>query len=93
MFPEMGLAGAAMGNIIAHTLSVALLFWVLFRGSSRLHMKFGEYRLDWVLLWQLVKLGVPAALNGMERAVSQMVMIFFVVPFMVLLVQKIHSSF
>jgi len=44
-------------------------------------MKFGEYQLDWVLLWQLVKLGVPAALNGMERAVSQMVMIFFVVPF------------
>lgn len=80
-FPEMGLAGAAMGNIIAHTISVVLLFWVLFRGSSRLHMKLSEYRLDWVLLWQMFKLGVPAALNGMERAVSQMVMIFFVAPF------------
>ena len=80
-FPEMGLAGAALGNIIAHTLSVSLLFWVLFRGSSRLHMKLSEYRLDWVILWQMFKLGVPAALNGMERSVSQIIMIFFVAPF------------
>ena len=80
-FPEMGLAGAALGNIIAHTISVAILFWVLFRGSSRLHPKLREYRFDGPLLWQMFKLGVPAAVNGLERTVAQLVMIFFVTPF------------
>ncbi len=81
IFPEMGLAGAAMANIIAHALSVSILFWVLFRGTSRLHPRLSEYRFDGPLLWRMIKLGVPAALNGMERTVSQMVMIFLVVPF------------
>lgn len=80
-FPELGLAGAALGNIIAHTLSVAILFWVLFRGSSRLHPRLREYRFDGPLLWQMFKLGVPAAVNGLERTVAQLVMIFFVAPF------------
>ena len=80
-FPEMGLAGAALGNIIAHALSVSILFWVLFRGTSRLHPKLSEYRFDGPLLWQMFKLGVPATINGMERAVAQLVMIFFVAPF------------
>jgi len=80
-FPEMGLAGAALGNIIAHALSVGILFWVLFRGTSRLHPKLSEYRFDASLLWQMFKLGVPAAVNGLERSVAQMVMILFVAPF------------
>ena len=80
-FPEMGLAGAAMGNIIAHSIAVGLLFWVLFRGTSRLHMRVSQYKLDWILLSQMFRLAVPAALNGIERTVSQMVMIFFVAPF------------
>jgi len=80
-FPEMGVTGAAMGNIFAHLISVSLLFWVLFRGTSRLHPSLRNYRFDGPLLWRMIKLGVPAALNGMERTVSQMVMIFLVVPF------------
>lgn len=83
-FPEMGLAGAAMANILAHLLSVSLLMWVLFTGSSRLHMRLRDYRFDRPLLWQMTKLGVPAAINGVERATSQLVMVFFVAPFGVL---------
>ena len=80
-FPEMGVAGAALGNIIAHGLGAAMLFWILFRGTSRLHISLREYRFDGPLLWQMIKLGVPAALNGMERTVAQLVMIRFVAPF------------
>jgi putative MATE family efflux protein len=80
-FPEMGIAGAALSNIIAHALSVSILFWVLFSGTSRLHPKLRDYRFDGPLLWQMTKLGIPAAINGMERSVAQLVMIFFVAPF------------
>ena len=80
-FPEMGLAGAALGNIIAHAISVVILLRVLFQGSSRLHPRLKEYRFDGPMLWQMIKLGVPAALNGMERSVAQLVMIRFVTPF------------
>ncbi|MQF48912.1 MATE family efflux transporter [SAR202 cluster bacterium AC-647-N09_OGT_505m] len=80
-FPEMGISGAAVANIIAHTISVSILFWVLFRGTSRLHPKLSEYRFDGPMLWQMFKLGVPAAINGMERTGAQLIMIFLVTPF------------
>jgi putative MATE family efflux protein len=80
-FPEMGIAGAALANIIAHAISVTLLLRVLFQGTSRLHPRLSEYRFDGPLLWKMTKLGVPAALNGMERSISQLIMIRFVTPF------------
>jgi putative MATE family efflux protein len=80
-FPEMGVAGAALGNIISHGLGAALLFWILFRGTSRLHVRLGEWRFDGPMMWRMIKLGWPAAINGMERSVAQLVMIRFVAPF------------
>jgi putative MATE family efflux protein len=80
-FPEMGLVGAAVGNFIAHSLAVVILLWVLFRGTSRLHPRLRDYRFDGAILWQIIKLGGPAAVQTLERSMSQLVMIFFVAPF------------
>ena len=80
-FPEMGVAGAAMGNIVAHGLGAALIFWVMFRGTSRLHVRLRDYRFDVPLMWRMIKLGWPAAVNGMERSMAQLIMVRFVAPF------------
>ncbi len=40
--PQMGLAGAAVGTVVAHAVPVAILLSILFRGSSRLHLRLSD---------------------------------------------------
>ncbi len=79
--PELGLPGAAVASVIAHSVSLTLLLAVLFRGSSRLHLKLSEYRFDAPMLRQLLKIGGPASVTGMERSVAQLILIVLVAPF------------
>ena len=79
--PDLGLAGAAVATIIAHLCSLGLLLYVLFKGTSRLHLTLRGYRLDWPLLRELIRIGTPAAVNGMERSLAQLVLLGLVTPF------------
>ena len=79
--PQMGLAGAAVGTIISHVVSLTILLFILFRGTSRLHLRLSDYRFDWPLLRQILKIGGPASVSAMERSVAQLFMIRLVAPF------------
>ena len=48
--PELGLPGAAWGNVIAQFLGVMWNFWALFAGTSRLHLTLKGYYFDGPLL-------------------------------------------
>lgn len=79
--PAIGLPGAALANVVAHGLSLAFLLWVLFSGSSRLRLTLQGFRLDPQLIRQLVKIGLPASVNGMERSVAQILVLAILAPF------------
>ena len=79
--PQMGLAGAAVGTVVAHAVSVAILLSILFRGTSRLHLRLGDYRFDGPLVQRLLKIGWPASITGMERSLAQLFLIRLVAPF------------
>jgi len=80
-FPSYGLTGAAIANIIAQTAGASVNFYALFRGNSLMHLTFRGYRVDFVVLGRLLRLGVPASLGGMERAISQLVLLGIITPF------------
>ena len=79
--PALGLPGAAVAYVIAHAVSLGLILAALFRGTSRLHLTLKGYHLDWRVLGQLVKLGLPASVNSMERSLAQLVVVGLVAPF------------
>ena len=80
-FPDMGLAGAAMANLVAQLLGVSLNFFALARGGSRIQLSLKGYYVDFDLNWRLLRLGAPAAVTGMQRALSQLMVIGIVAPF------------
>lgn len=80
-FPALGLPGAAAATIVSHAVSLTYLLSVLFRGTSRLHLRLAGYRPDPVVLKQLIKIGWPASVNGMERTIAQLSFGFLVAPF------------
>ena len=80
-FPEVGLAGAALAAMIANTFGMIMNTRVLFTGGSRLHLRLSEYRFDPHMLWQIAKVGGPAAVNGAERSIAQIILVGLVTPF------------
>jgi putative MATE family efflux protein len=79
--PALGLPGAALATIIGHAVSLAYLLNVLLRGTSRLQLTLRGYRPDPQILKQLVKIGWPASVNGMERMIAQLSFGVLVAPF------------
>jgi putative MATE family efflux protein len=80
-FPEMGLSGLAMANAGAQLFGVAMNFYALFNGKSMLHLSLKGFRFDLPLMWQLIKVGLPASAATAERTIAQLVLFGLVARF------------
>ena len=80
-FDGMGIAGAALSNALAGTVGFALLIRILFGGRSQMHLSFRGYFVDFRMIWRIVRLGTPAAVTSIERAMGHLVLFMFVAPF------------
>ena len=80
-FPSLDLAGAGAANLIAQTIGVTMNMSALIRGTSKLKLSFKDYYVDYPMIWQILKIGIPASVTGAQRAVSQLIVVFIVAPF------------
>lgn len=81
IFPRMGVSGAAVTNIVSQSLGGIIGIWVLLSGRSLLRLSFRNFRLDLKIIGRVVKIGFPAFITGMQRSFSQIILMWFVVPF------------
>lgn len=81
IFPKMGVSGAALTGVISQTLGGAVGLWYLFSGRTRLQLTLRGFHFDANLIWRLIKIGLPASINGMERSIVGLVMMTFITPF------------
>lgn len=81
IIPGLGIAGAALSNIISQMLGLCLGLWVLFGGHTRLKLTLNNFRIDGGIIWRIVKIGIPASIAGMQRTLGQLVLMRFVAPF------------
>jgi putative MATE family efflux protein len=81
IFPHMGVSGAAITNVLSQALGAIIGLWFLFAGYTRLKLNLKRFRFDLVVIWRIVKIGIPASVTGMERTFGQLALMWFVVPF------------
>jgi putative MATE family efflux protein len=81
IFPELGVVGAAVTSVIAQVFGGAIGFWILLSGRSRLHVTFRGFKIDPVIIWRQVKIGIPASANNMLRNFLSILIFRVVVPF------------
>lgn len=81
VFPRLGTKGAALSNIIAESLGLALASWILFTGRTRLRLTLRNFRLDTSIIGRIVRIGLPASVTQMERIFAQLVLTRIVVLF------------
>ena len=73
--PAMGLTGAAFARLIAEVFGTGMTYWALRSGRGRISLHFREFRVDFPLIWSLVRQGAPASVTNMQRGVSQLVVV------------------
>lgn len=81
IFPRLGVSGAALTNVFSLSLGTGISFWILFTGRTRLRLTMKNFRLDGGVIWRMIKIGIPASINGMQRSFVNLVMMWFIVPF------------
>jgi len=92
IFPNMGVSGAALSNVVAQALGMSLALWALFSGRTRLHLTLSNFRIDPNIIWRIVKIGIPSSVMGVQMSVGSLILAKFMVPFGTLAVAA-HSLF
>jgi putative MATE family efflux protein len=81
-FPRLGVQGAALAMLIGQSLGMVISLWILFRGKkSRLRLTLKGFRLDMVSIRQMVKIGLPSLVMGVQSNLGQTVLMKIIVPF------------
>ncbi len=81
IFPELGVAGAAWTAVIAQGIGVILGLRVLFSERSRVRVSFKDFKFDPVILWRIIRIGIPASIGGIQRSLSQFILQVLMAPF------------
>ncbi|MFC1921029.1 MATE family efflux transporter [Chloroflexota bacterium] len=81
IFPNLGVSGAALTNVVTQGIGGALGLWFLFGGRSRLKPTLVNFKLDWEAIWRLLRIGIPASVTGTQRFLPGLILVWFVSPF------------
>jgi putative MATE family efflux protein len=67
-----GFSGIALGTAVSNLIGCLVVLLMLARGRAGLWLRLDLLRPDWRLLWRLLRVGVPAGVDSMSIAVSQL---------------------
>jgi putative MATE family efflux protein len=62
-FPHMGVTGAATATCIGRSIGVLVQFWLLLRGTERIHVLRRHLRLNFAVLWRLLRVSLSGILQ------------------------------
>ena len=81
VFPQLGVSGAALSNVISQILGAGLGLWLLFRGHTRLRLTLRDFRFSLDIILRILKIGVPALVMTLQRSLGDLALTWFIVPF------------
>ncbi|MCB0188966.1 MAG: MATE family efflux transporter, partial [Caldilineaceae bacterium] len=73
--PAFGVAGAAMGTVLARGLGVGVVFYVIYSGRNVIKLLPGSYRPDWQMFKDIFTIGVPSGVQGLFRNGSRLMVL------------------
>ena len=62
-FPHLGVTGAATATLIGRSIGVLVQFWLLLKGTERIHILGRHLRLNFVVLWRLLRVSLSGMLQ------------------------------
>ena len=80
-FPELGITGAAIATVFSRGLAMIVGLGIMFRGTRGVKINPRDMVPDLMYLRRLVRIGLPASVEGMGRALSVNILIGIVATF------------
>jgi len=96
IFPQLGVSGAALTNIISQSLGLGLSLWVLFTGRSiyfsparkmvrlrqaQMKLTLKNLHVDPGIIWRIIRIGIPSSVMGIQMALAGFVFVNIMAPF------------
>jgi len=73
-FPELGVVGSALATVLSRGISVSILFYVLLNGRSIIHLKITNVKIDFSIMWRIMKIGVFSSIQAVMRNSSALIL-------------------
>ncbi|WP_134671193.1 MATE family efflux transporter [Halorussus marinus] len=77
-FPELGIEGAAIATVFSRGLAMAVGLAVMFQGTRGVQINLRDMGPDFEYLRRLLRIGLPASVEGTGRALSINLLLFIV---------------
>lgn len=75
---QMGVAGAAWATIISEAISMCLVIYVLMHTDKEYKVQLNQLKMEGKYLKEIIKIGVPAGLQGMVVSVSNVMVMSYI---------------
>jgi putative MATE family efflux protein len=72
--PRWGMAGVALGNIVAMAVAVMVLGWYLLCGQDRLLLRWRGARLSWPMFQDILRVGALACISPVQTSLAALVL-------------------
>lgn len=80
-FPQMGIAGAALSNVISQVLGAIAGLWLLFGGHTRMKIHIRDIRFVPNMTLRILKIGIPSLISMGQGTAASFVLTWIIVPF------------
>ena len=70
---DMTVDGVAIATVIANLVSSIILGRKLLKSKLSVHIELNELRIDWKILWRILKIGLPAGIQGAVFSLSNII--------------------
>lgn len=81
IFPQMGVAGAAISNVVAQVCGATAVVYLLFSGRTRLKVTLQDLRPVPGLIWRIMKIGIPSLILHAQKSFGDLILAWIIVPF------------
>lgn len=71
--PRWGMAGVALGNIVAMLIAVALLGWFLLRGQDKVQVRWRGAPLSWAMFQDILRVGAFACISPVQTSLAALI--------------------
>ena len=74
-----GVAGAAMSNVISYSISgLLMLYWFFIKKDTYVSFKFGSFRFDKAIVWDIFRVGIPSSFEQFALALTALSMNYII---------------
>jgi Na+-driven multidrug efflux pump len=68
--PQFGMRGVAAGSLTAYAISISIMSWYLFSGRARVVPKLWGLRIQWALLFDILKVGAVSCFSPLQSVLT-----------------------